>query len=309
MLELANIELPSPPQTAIQLIRLCGHSESTVRDIVDVIAGDAALSARFLRVANAPFYGQQYEVSTLTRAAVVLGVDHVKVVALGFHLAELSTSDGALPDILECHWQGNLLRACVARRIAASGAGISSGCSEEAFLIGLLQDFAIPLIVRETGDALINHLGARGLYSTAETIPVEEMMIGTNHAHLAGRILDQWRLPPVLTFALTNHHIRPQEEPAEDKAMALWQIAYWVGSIAFREDRETAPVAADLRDFAYSAFGLESEGLGHAFYEAISDYESLTPVFGEMLPVDVDGANLMRRAGDLILDIKRDTSA
>ncbi len=301
MSPLTDIELPSPPHTALRLIQLCADPRASTEQIVAAVSPDAALSAKFMRVANAPYYGQQYEVTTLPRAAIVMGADQMKVVALGFHLAEVSRQCRDLPIDLRPTWQGNLLRACLARRLAMHALPMPARHPGEAFLVGLLQDFAIPIAAKAVGEAYGSFVEQGGLYSTNRTLQSEETVIGTNHAHLAGRLLDAWRLHPMLSFAIVNHHVRPASMPATDKAMALWQIAYWVGAIPFRDDGATAPVARELRDLAYGAFGLRPERLAEAFYGAIDEYEASAPLFDGVLPPDVDGAYLIQQARDLIV--------
>ena len=85
-----QIELPTAPATALRLIHLCDDSKTDIKEIVQAISLDGALTAKLLQLANSTHFSQQYQVSTLTRAAVVLGLQYVKVIALSFHLAELS---------------------------------------------------------------------------------------------------------------------------------------------------------------------------------------------------------------------------
>ena len=298
-----DIELPSPPQTALRLIQLCSDPEADMQDIVDTVSLDAALSANFLKVANSAYYGQQYEVATLRRATVVLGMERVKVIALGFHLAELSKQSKDLPIDLRPFWQGNVLRACLARQIAIHSPIPAVRCREEAFLVGLLQDFALPILAKAIGESYALHLGGGGLHTSEDILAFEEQAIGSNHAHLAGRMFDSWRFPPILTFAITNHHVKPQELMAPDKAMALWQIAYWVGAIPFHTNQQSAPVVAGLRQLALGIFGLDVDTLGYAFYQAIDEYETVKPVFSGLLPRDVDAPSIMQQARELILEL------
>lgn len=301
---LSEIELPTPPQTALRLIQLCNNPDVGVRELCEVVSLDAALSAKLLRAASSAYYGQQYEVSTLERAAVVLGFDHVKVVALGFHLVGLAQQCDEKVLDLRAVWQGNVLRACLARQLARCSEVSVAQCGGEAFLVGLLQDFAVPMVARVIGEAYADRLGQGGLYTTHDLLALEDEVAGSNHAHLAGRIFDLWRLPPLLTFAITNHHVTPPEAIPTDKAMALWQLAYWVGAIPFNEDHQTAPVAEGLRRLALAAFALDADGLGKAFYLAMEEYESLRTIFDAALPRDVDGAAILERARDLLLALE-----
>lgn len=300
---LSGIELPTAPQTAVRLIELCGDPNTDLNEVVNMIQLDGALAAKFLRVANSAYYCQQYEITTLRRAAVVLGLEHVKVMALSFQLADTASQWKDVPFDLQTHWQGNLLRASLARQIAINATIVPAKCPEEAFLVGLLQDFVLPIIGKLVGDRFESIVPAGGLFTTPEMVEQEDDLAETNHAHLVGRVFDHWHFPPLLTFAVTNHHVKPQHEPAEDKAMALWQIAYWVGAIRFNDDQQSAPIAADLRGLALEAFGIDPQNLGVAFYRAVEDYERLSEFFRDVLPANQSGGDILAKARELILDL------
>lgn len=300
---LNDIEIPSPPQAALRLTQLCARPNSSIKEIVETISIDAALSAKLLKVANSAYYGQQYEVATLTRAAIVLGVSYVKVVALGFQLANMTKQWQDLPIDLRRIWQGNVLRACLARQIAFHSKVPAARCQEEAFLCGLLQDFAVPIVSRAVGELYVDFTGGGGLYTDERTVALENDAVDTNHAHLVGRIFDMWRLPPLLSFAMTNHHVRPQAVTPQDRALALWQIGYWVSSIPFSSEALTAPVGAEMRAMAHAAFGMDDETLSKAFYRGMEDYEAVSPMFSDMLPQNISGRSLLEQARELILDL------
>jgi HD-like signal output (HDOD) protein len=52
-----------------------------------VIARDPALSAKILRTVNSSFYGRSQAIGTVSQALVILGLQSVKTLVLGFSLA------------------------------------------------------------------------------------------------------------------------------------------------------------------------------------------------------------------------------
>jgi len=146
-------------------------------------------------------------------------------------------------------------------------------------------------------------LGAGGLYTRTELLPLEQQALGHDHAQMAGKLFELWRFPPLLTVALTNHHVTPDATLSLEKNTILWQIAYWVGAIPFNDNQRTAPVAEELRRFAHSAFGMDTEALSIAFYQAIEDYDAVRPIFDGVLPADVGGSAMIREAQSLIATI------
>lgn len=303
---LNRIELPSPPVIAMRLLELCSDQDASLRDIVETVSLDPSLSGTFLRMANSAYYGQTRNVSTLERAAVVLGPDRVKVVALGVHLSRVSP---VLPDrILDMtrFWQGSLLRACLARQLSLATQVTCARCPGEAFLVGLLQDYVVPAVAAVLNEPYVSKLGGGGMYTTPDLLDIEEQGVELNHAHMAGRLFDVWRLPPLLTFAVTNHHTPPYCSEPTDKAMALWQFAYWVGAIPFNEDECTASVPGQLRHLANVAFGVDTDALRDVFFLAMTEYENVRAVFSTVLPDESSAQRIMEQAVELIFELDED---
>ncbi|MGB0717071.1 MAG: hypothetical protein ACPGXK_14420, partial [Phycisphaerae bacterium] len=60
---------------------------------------------------------------------------------------------------------------------------------------------------------------------------------------------------------------------------------------------------SNLRQLAESAFGINADALGVAFYRAVEDYERLSEFFKDVLPSDQAGGDLLARARELILEL------
>ncbi len=58
--------------------------KTAFKDLVAIIEKDQALASTVLRVANSAFYGFLSKVTSLGHALVILGVDEVRSIALGF---------------------------------------------------------------------------------------------------------------------------------------------------------------------------------------------------------------------------------
>ena len=88
----ANLEdLPTPPWVAIEVIRLSNDDNSTIRQLADVLGQDPVMAARLLKLANSPFYSRGGEITSLERAASLLGQKTVKLMALSFSLTAVSS--------------------------------------------------------------------------------------------------------------------------------------------------------------------------------------------------------------------------
>jgi HD-like signal output (HDOD) protein len=78
--------LPSLPAIAMEVLGLAQSDEVDLGEIARIISKDAALSSKILRTVNSSFYGRSQSVSQVSHALVILGLQSVKTLVLGFSL-------------------------------------------------------------------------------------------------------------------------------------------------------------------------------------------------------------------------------
>src|SRR6478736_9318005 len=78
--------LPSLPSIAMQVLDLAQKADVDIAEIARIISKDPALSGKILRTVNSSFYGRSQNVSTISHALVILGLQSVKTLVLGFAL-------------------------------------------------------------------------------------------------------------------------------------------------------------------------------------------------------------------------------
>src|SRR5215210_7549426 len=78
--------LPSLPAIAMQVLELTQKADVDIAEIARIISKDAALAGKILRTVNSSFYGRSQNVSTVSHALVILGLQSVKTLVLGFSL-------------------------------------------------------------------------------------------------------------------------------------------------------------------------------------------------------------------------------
>ena len=205
---LQSPRLPSLPAIAIEVIDLVQHKDVKIKQIADTIQHDAALSTRILKTVNSSFYGQAHAISTISHALVVLGLNAVKSLALGFTLVNNlrdSASEGL--DHL-AFWRRSLYAATAARQLANE---IGLVQQEEAFLGGLLQDLGLLAMSQTLGDEYEQLIAQTGL-EHHRLHELEREHLGTDHAELGGVLAEKWNLPPLLVEPI-RHHEDPERAP------------------------------------------------------------------------------------------------
>src|SRR5262245_17499215 len=140
--------LPSLPAIALQVLELAQKPEADMVEIARIISKDPALSGKILRTVNSSFYGRSHNVSTISHALVILGLQSVKTLVLGFSLVSNLSKDKAKGFNHLTYWKRSISAATAARVIAAR---IGLVELEEAFLAGLLADIGMLVLDQVIG--------------------------------------------------------------------------------------------------------------------------------------------------------------
>src|SRR3954463_12622124 len=142
--------LPSLPAIAVQVLDLAQRPDADIVEIARIISKDPALSSKILRTVNSSFYGRSQHVSTISHALVILGLQSVKTLVLGFSLVTNLTKNKAKGFKHVHYWRRSIYAATAARTLAAK---INLVQQEEAFLAALLNDIGMLVLDQVVGDA------------------------------------------------------------------------------------------------------------------------------------------------------------
>jgi diguanylate cyclase (GGDEF)-like protein len=186
-------DLPTLAPIAMEVLRLAEDERATLDDIAAVISRDPGLASQLLRVANSPMYGMGGEVSSLARAAAVLGLRTVKLLSLSFSVVTRPESGDRVGERI---WRHTLVWSAVAQSLAKNH---EPRLADECFissLLGNLGRLALaeePLYVQARDDA--------GGWLDHET---ERHLLGVSSLDVTAEILAGWGLPAVLGEAIRH---------------------------------------------------------------------------------------------------------
>ena len=217
--------LPSLPAIALEVIELVQHRDVKIKQIADTIQHDPALSTKILKTVNSSFYGQAHAISTISHALVVLGLNAVKSLALGFTLVNnLRESDDQGMDHM-AFWRRSLYAAVAARQLAKE---IGLVQHEEAFLGALMQDLGLLAMSQTLGDdytTMVAHVGC----DHHRLRDVERSKLQTDHAEIGGALAEAWNLPAMLVDPIRSHE---DPDSAPDQLMPLVRCVALGGRVA-----------------------------------------------------------------------------
>ncbi len=210
-------DLPPMPQVAMKARQIVSDPNANYTELAKVIETDQAIATRVLKLANSAFYCSAGEVSTIHRAAVVLGTKSLH------KLLTLACSSSLLGNRLMGYEldAGDMWMHSLA---VASGSGLiarkyNPELEDDAFSAGLIHD-AGKLIL----DPYIQgrkHVFAELLEDgKVSFLEAERKALGFDHAEIASEVCEKWKIPSTVSNAIKYHH-RPSDAAEKDLALIV----------------------------------------------------------------------------------------
>jgi len=197
--------LPPLPAVAHRLLELINR-DTPFDEIGAVLATDAAMAMRVLRIANSVALRGATPIASLTEAFLRLGTAQLRQLVLGLVFIHHFPRRGAFDYV--AFWRHSLHVALAAQQIERRSEGLNNS-GQDVYTAGLLHDIGIAYL----------NLSATTRYkqvivearSSGEPLEVvEQRLLGVNHAEAAAYLLEEWRFPANI-IAVCRFHGRPEE--------------------------------------------------------------------------------------------------
>jgi putative nucleotidyltransferase with HDIG domain len=192
--------LPSKPDLYEQLLSELQNPESSIKAIGDIVAKDAAMTAKVLQLVNSAFFGLAVKISNPHRAISIIGLNTTKALVLSSQVFSEFENRGDVPFAINRLWTHSLLVSSIARKMAED-LNLSPGEQEDAQVAGILHDIGILLEIKIQG--FFNRVRFQpGL----DYVYTEYEILGTSHAEMGAYLLGIWGLPNQIIDAVMYHH-------------------------------------------------------------------------------------------------------
>ena len=202
-----NKEVPVLPEAVMKLNEALQEPECDVKKIANIINSDPGLSVEILKVANSAFFGFKSEIKTVQQAVSALGLRNIESIAVAYGVQKAVKN----PDVggfdFNLFWSTSLYRALVSRELSKE---LKMGSPDEAFVAALLQDIALPVLLKEWFNEY------KMVYETwlKEKRPLSEIeneKLSWNHAQAGAWMAKRWKLPAIHVCCI-GLHIEPLEK-------------------------------------------------------------------------------------------------
>jgi serine/threonine protein kinase len=186
-------DFPAAGAHIAELNQVVANPTTTADDLANVILKDQALTAKLLRLVNSPAYRQiSGEITTVSRAVVVLGFAQVRRAALSLLMFDQLSKDAG--ETMKDAALGAFMSGLVARSLAAD---IPGADGEEAFICSLFHDLGTQLVAMHLPEEhhQIEGLRRKGSSESAASARV----LGVDYEAVGRKVAELWRLPgPIL---------------------------------------------------------------------------------------------------------------
>lgn len=231
-------DLCSLPEIYIRVSEMLDNPTATAPQIGETVQTDPAISSRILKMVNSAYYGLPNQVSSISKAIIILGRERLKQILIGSVLGSIFTSINNDGFSMTTFWQHSIKTAIIARELALQGDDIDE--QDAMFTAGLLHDIG-RLIIADTLPDIniqIDELAERKRLDRAEA---ESQILGFTHADLGAALMRKWGFPELLICCTGDHH-RPEHtgEYAQPARMIYLsnQLSQYVPPIDENETRD-----------------------------------------------------------------------
>ncbi len=212
--------IPSFRQGTLKLLQILRQEDTTLEQVGEAVHWDPGLFLRVLQVVNSAAFGLARRVDDVRHAVHMMGRSKLEQLVLAMAVQDslpMPPTSGFDPGRF---WEAAFFRATASRNIAQE---LHPADAERSFTAGLLQDMAVPLLVRARPEAYGEILEAWHGSSEARLFELEREALGWSHDELGEHLAVEWNLPPELVEAIGLHH--SPDAPDESLSPALKLVA------------------------------------------------------------------------------------
>ena len=261
---LSDFELPAFSASIMQTLQLLRDPATDSRRIARSIEVNPGLLIRVLRTVNSAAYGMTRKIDNVAQAVTLMGrsvLESLVIVMAVRKQLPTSTDDNFHG---KRFWIAATRRAAVARSLAGL---LHPQTQSEAFVSGLLQDMAVPLLVSVGPSSyapLYDHWHGD---AAAQLEQLERGEYGWCHAVVGSAMAQKWELPVALTKNIDAHH---EDDDGADPAVRL--------AAKIREHSVT-PGVEQLVETCRADYGLKPDRVVSSVKSAFTEADDLAKLF------------------------------
>lgn len=268
-----QFSLPSAPIVVQKLNALLDSDRAGNAEVARVVETDQAFTARVLRVVNSPFYGFTRQITSVTEAITMLGLNTLHQLLLTTSMVNAFAGRIAGKQLTE-FWRHSFGVGVLAKHILYNSGEDSR---REAFIAGILHDMGRLVFMQMDVDTF-----TRFYYEELRALDLkaEEETFGIDHQQLGRLLAEKWNFPERLVAVIGGHHT-PMDAVGPRSLTASVHLADLLAHTLNIGSSGTFYVAAFCPE-SWSIVAMSQQKLELVIRESLQEIESAGGLFREL---------------------------
>ena len=192
--------------TVPKIMAVANDLNSSARDLVKVIQMDPVLTAKVLKLINSAYFMLSAEVTSLSKAIIMLGINTIKNLAISTAVANTFQFSSKCKITSEGFWRYSVGAAVLSGRLARQ-VSLKKSEADELFVVGLLHVIGKALLVQFYPDDY-NRLIDEAEKTGRKLVDLERQVFEMTHQEIGGRLGRKWQLPSPVVDGI-EHYTTP----------------------------------------------------------------------------------------------------
>jgi len=210
-------DLPAMADTVHVINEFKASEDTSVTDLANILLKDYSLTTKILKVVNSVYFMQSGQVTTISRAIFLLGIDHIKQIALTLMLFDQLQKSKSQTEIMEAIIQA-FCGGVIAQKFVQD---LNYVEEEEAFICALLHPLG-KVIVAHTMPEKIAEIRMTSAERGISEEQASGLVLGISFEEIGTTIATEWNYPQKIVKSM--HHTTAQDIPAnprEDQKLSI----------------------------------------------------------------------------------------
>lgn len=199
----ANLDvLPTTATIPLRLLQLQHDPRAGITDFADVLSADPSLCTKVIGLVNSAWFSPTRPVTKVTDAVSMIGIRQLMPLAFASAIAGVYDKMGLPAEYRLRLWESSIIKGVAAQVCARH---CQSDMAEEAFICGLIQDMALPVLYA-VDQAVWPELERVLEGKDSQRSEHETSLFGLDHAEIGGRLAARLGLPEFYQQTTARHH-------------------------------------------------------------------------------------------------------
>jgi HD-like signal output (HDOD) protein len=211
--------LPALPFIAQKLLALNTETDEGQTQLLALIGQDPQIMAKVIGLANSPMLGSSRKISSISEAAIILGINRIKSVSTGIAMMSIKARSSTGMLNLQDLWMHNLGIAFAMLTIGRAMPRQIRPADDSIFLAGMLHDIgyiALDYLDPQRSNELHTYLAASNGRSVLE---IEKSLLDICHDELGAELARHWSLPNDIISVIRYHHTPDAADAPSDQPL------------------------------------------------------------------------------------------